>query len=107
MTDSRLDALRAMVARNPENAMARFGLANELLKAQEWDEAGRELRAYLDAHADEGNGWGRLAEVLVRQGKPAEAREALTTGVEAAERHGHPGMAADFRARIEELDDDI
>lgn len=107
MTGNRLDALRAMVARNPGNAMARFGLANELLKAQLWDEAGTELRAYLDAHSDEGNGWGRLADVLTHQGKSAEAREALVRGIEAAERHGHPGMAAEFQARIEELDDDI
>ena len=34
MTTSRLEAMRAMVEKNPSSALARFGLANEALKAQ-------------------------------------------------------------------------
>src|SRR5690606_28307022 len=105
MSTSRLDMLRQMVARNPDNALARFGLANELLKEELWVEAGDELRAYLAGHEDEGNGWGRLAEALEKQGRTDEAREALRTGIDSANRHGHPGMAADFEMRLEELDD--
>ena len=43
-TPSRLDAMRAMVARAPDNMLARFGLANELLKAGAWAEAAEQLR---------------------------------------------------------------
>lgn len=106
MTTNRLDTFREMVRRNPSNSAARFGLANELMKEELWDEAAEHLRAYLASHDDEGNGWGRLAEILERQGDTAGAREALTTGMERAARHGHPGMAAEFEARIEELDGD-
>lgn len=39
MSDSRLEAFRAMVAKNPDNVLARFGLANEAAKAGSLAEA--------------------------------------------------------------------
>ena len=104
MTDSRLETMRAMVAKNPNNPLARFGLANEALKAQLYDEAAENLRFYLGAHADEGNGYGRLAEALVHLGRADEARAALREGIEASLRFGHPSMANEFEARLEELE---
>jgi predicted Zn-dependent protease len=105
MTNPKLDAFRAMVQKNPDNPLARFGLANEALKAGEWEEAREQLEAYLAGYDDEGNGYGRLAEALVRLGRVGDARDALGRGVEASLRFGHPSMAAEFEARLEELDD--
>jgi E3 SUMO-protein ligase RanBP2 len=101
---SRLESFRAMVAANPENALARFGLATEALKSGEHAEAVEHLQAYLVRHDDEGNAYGRLAEALVALGRLDEARAALRSGVETAERHGHPGMAAEFESRLEEME---
>ena len=103
MTNSRLDTFRAMVAKSPHNALARFGLANECLKEGLYEEAAEELRAYLAMHDDEGNAFGRLAEALDKLGRADEARAALRAGIEAARRHGHPGMASEFEMRLEEL----
>jgi predicted Zn-dependent protease len=94
-----------MVSRQPENALARFGLANEALKAGLYDEARQHLEVYLEKYDDEGNGYGRLADALAHGGRTAEAKDALRRGIEASHRFGHPGMAAEFEARIEELDD--
>ena len=105
MSSPRLDAMRAMVAKNPNNALARFGLANEAMKAQLYEEAAEQLRIYLTSHDDEGNGYGRLADALLQLGRTEEAREALQRGVEAARRFGHPTMANEFEARLEELGD--
>ena len=105
MTNPKLETFRAMVQKNPGNALARFGLANEALKAGEWEEAREQLEIYLAGYDDEGNGWGRLAEALAQLGRADEARAALRRGIEASNRFGHPGMAAEFEARIEELDD--
>jgi predicted Zn-dependent protease len=99
----RIETFRAMVAKNPENALARFGLANELLKARAWEEAAEQLRAYLSRYDDEGNGWGRLAEALAALGDTAGAAEALRTGIAASHRFGHVGMANELEARLEEL----
>ena len=106
MPDSKLSVFRALVARNPTNALARFGLANEAMKEGLWEEALEQLRTYLASYDDEGNGWGRMAEALVRLGRPGEAKEALRTGIEAARRCGHPGMASEFEARLEELEEE-
>ena len=94
-----------MVAKNPGNALARFGLANELLKAQLWEEAAEQLRAYLASHDDEGNAYGRLAEACVALGRIDEAKDALRRGIAASERFGHPGMANELTGRLEDLED--
>ena len=100
---SRLDTFRAMVAKSPNNALARFGLANEAIKEERWEEALENLEVYLARYDDEGNGYLRLAEVLAALGRSGDAREALRKGISASYRFGHPGMAADLEARLEEL----
>ena len=104
MTNPRLETMRAMVAKNPANALARFGLANEALKAQLYEEAAEHLRVYLSSHDDEGNGYGRLAEALIKLGRVEEARAALRDGIAASDRFGPPGMVNEFEARLEELE---
>ena len=105
MSASRLDTFRAMVAKDPEHLLSRFGLANEAAKAGFDEEALEHYQVYLAGYDDEGNGWGRMAEVLARLGRTDEAREALRRGMEASERYGHPGMKAELEARLEELDE--
>src|SRR5919202_5252163 len=102
---SRLETFRALVAKSPNNAVARFGLANEAMKEGQYEEAVEQLQAYLGMHDDEGNAYGRLAEALSKLGHTDEARAALRAGIDAAQRHGHPGMASEFEARLEELDE--
>lgn len=104
-TNARLETFRAMVRKNPGNPLARFGLANEAMKAGLDAEALEHLEVYLAHHDDEGNGWGRLAELLGRMGRGDEAREALRKGIAASHRFGHQGMANELEARLEELDD--
>ena len=108
MTDpgtTKLETFRAMVRKNPDNALARFGLANEAMKAGLDEEAREHLEAYLARYEDEGNGWLRLGEVLARLGRTEDARAALRRGVEASNRHGHAGMANEIEQRLEELAD--
>ena len=61
------------------------------------------LRAYLDLAEDEGNAWGRLAESLARLGRVDEAADAYLTGIDQSLKHGHTGMADEFRAALEAL----
>ncbi|MHB1223271.1 MAG: tetratricopeptide repeat protein [Gemmatimonadaceae bacterium] len=103
-TNARLDTFRQMVARDPENPLARFGLANEALKAGLHEEAREQLEAYLARADDEGNAYGRLAEALQQLGRMDEARAALERGIAASRRFGHPSMAAEFEERLEELE---
>ena len=104
MNDARLRTFREMVAKNPSNTLARFGLANEALKEGLNEEAIEHLQVYLATYDDEGNGYGRLATALEALGRFDEAREALQKGIAASNRFGHTGMANDLAARLEELE---
>jgi Flp pilus assembly protein TadD len=100
---SRIDALRSMLSARPDDARLRFGLALEYLKDGRTEEGVVALRHYLEVADDEGNAWGRLGAALLELGDEGGAREAYRTGVEAAERHGHPTMAEEFREVLEDL----
>ena len=81
MTSPKLDTFRAMVTKHPRHALARFGLANELLKAELYEEAVEQLQAYLELQEDEGNAYGRLAEALTKNGfEVAKAQVRLPNG---------------------------
>lgn len=101
MTTSRLDAFRAMVAKNPGNLQARFGLANEAVKAGALEEALEHYRVYLDGFEDEGNGWSRYSDVLEQLGRGDEAQRALVRAIDQARKHGHPSLAAELEERLD------
>jgi tetratricopeptide (TPR) repeat protein len=101
MANDRLATLQRMLERNPDDTRARFGLALEYEKLQRWNDAAEQLRAYLALADDQGNAWGRLGHVLKQLGDGAGSRDAYQRGVDAARRHGHPSMAAEFEEIIE------
>ena len=98
----RVAALLGMLARRPDDPRLRFGLAAEYEKREQWDEVVAQLQAYLQATDDEGNAWGRLALALRKLGREGEAMTALKKGIDAARRHGHPSMAAEFEEMLEQ-----
>jgi len=102
MSADRVAALERMLQSRPDDARLRFGLALEYQKAGRSEEAVRELRAYLEASEDQGNAWGRLGALLREMGRDEEAKEAYRRGVGAASRHGHPTMAEDFQAVLDD-----
>jgi predicted Zn-dependent protease len=103
MPQSRIEVFRTMLAADPANTMVRFGLANELLKLEQWADAATELQTYLSQANDQGNAYGKLAQALERLGRTEEARAAYQQGIAAANQHGHPGMAQDFQMALDEL----
>lgn len=103
MAEARIEIFRKMLASDASNTAVRFGLANELLKLERWDEAVTELQTYLSQSNDQGNAYGKLAQALERLGRSDEARAAYEQGIAAANRHGHPGMAQEFQLALDEL----
>ncbi len=104
MNASRIDSFRAMIARQPDHVLARFGLATEVAKAGLHEEAVEHFAHYLRVHDDEGNGWMRYAESLHALGRSDEALAAIGKGIESAGRHGHPGLVADLEALRESME---
>ena len=101
MAESRIDTFKQMLESDPENTLVRFGLANEYLKAERYEEAIAALNDYLQRADDEGAAFGMLARAYERTGRRDLAREAYQRGIEAANLHGHPSMAEDYRMTLE------
>ena len=103
----RLATMRAMAERHPDNALARFGYANELLKAGMLAEGEVELAAYLARYDDEGNGWLRYADTLRQLGRHQDALAAIPRGVDAARRFGHGALVSELDALADAIQDDL
>ena len=99
---SRIDIFEQMLVSDPGNTAVLFGLAKEYEKAGRDDKLIETLNRYLDASDDEGNAFGMLAGAYERMGQKDKAREAYERGIETAQRHGHPGMAEEYRMILAE-----
>ena len=100
MTVSRIELFEQMLAGDPGNTTVLFGLAKEYQKAGRDEKLIETLVRYLDAADDEGNAYGMLASAYERMGQRDKAREAYQRGIETAQRHGHPGMAEEYRMTL-------
>jgi len=105
MSNEKIQRLRAVVEKDPTNPLGRYGLANEYYKAHMYEEAIVEIKEYLKVKDDEGAVYRMLAECYIKTGNTQAARDSYTTGIEAANRHGHPGMAEEFEDYLEFLDE--
>ncbi|HKS09358.1 MAG TPA: hypothetical protein VJS13_07405 [Pyrinomonadaceae bacterium] len=97
---SRIEVFEQMLATDPSNTSVLFGLAKEYEKAGRDNDLIEMLHRYLEKVDDEGNAFGMLASAYERLGKRDEARAAYERGIETAQRHGHPGMAEEYRMTL-------
>lgn len=100
MGNSRIEIFKQMLASDPGNTTVMFGLAKEYEKSGQDEELIETLNRYLAVTDDEGNAFGMLASAYERVGKTAEAKHAYERGIETAQRHGHPGMAEEYRMTL-------
>ena len=105
MASSRIDSFRSMIESDPTNALARYGLANELVKAEDYREAIVALHEYLEMNDDEGAAYRLLGFANEKLGRFAEARDAYHRGIDAAGRHHHPGMASEYETKLQDIED--
>ena len=97
----RIDVFQQMLESDPENTMVLFGLANEFLKLEEYEDGIKTLELYLEKADDEGAAYGMLAKAYEKTGEPEKAKEAYEKGIQVSLAHGHPTMAEDYRATLE------
>ena len=102
---SRIEIFKQMLVSDPVNTSVLFGLAKEYEKAGQDNDLVATLERYLEISDDEGNGYGMLASAYRRVGDVNKARDILQRGIETAQRHGHPGMAEEFRMTLASYED--
>ena len=97
---NRIELFKTMLANDPANTSVMFGLAKEYEKTGQNEELIEMIIRYLQVSEDEGNAFGMLASAYERLGQRDKAKEAYERGIETAQRHGHPGMAEEYRMTL-------
>ena len=101
----KLEKMKEMAARFPDDPRARYFLAHELFRIEDWAGAAEQYEAYVQlSPGDEGAALKNLGLCHERLGHEPEARDAYRRGIERALAHGHEGLASEIRFLLGELD---
>ncbi len=101
----RLEKMKEMVARFPDDPKGRYFLAHELFRAEDWEGAAEQYEAYVKMNpGDEGAALKNLGLCHERLGRVSAAAEAYRRGIERAVAHAHDGLATEIRFLLGELD---
>jgi Flp pilus assembly protein TadD len=103
MPGDRLKQLEEMVQETPEDRELRYFLATEYFQTGRYPDALAQLESYLGSGDDEGVGFKMRGICLFHLGRKDEARVALQSGIAAAQRHRHSGLAAEIEEALKEL----
>ena len=99
MSQTRIDAFKAMLEEQSDEAMIWYGLASEYIKLESWSEAAEALQNVIACNGDYTAAYQMLGNALINQGKADQARRVWTQGIEVATRTG----AWNARGHMEKL----
>ena len=103
MATNRSEILKAMLAQNPADAFARYGLAMELVKAGQMESAVAEFRALLEHNPNYAAGYFHGGQVLEKLGQVEQARAFYEKGVEVTGRTGDQHARSELQAALDML----
>jgi len=103
MSADRVETLRNLLAQNPGDSFARYGLAMEYAKAGRFEEAITEYRTLLSADPNYLYGYFHGGQVLEKLGRTEEARQLYTQGIDAAGRAGDEHARSELQGALEQL----
>jgi tetratricopeptide (TPR) repeat protein len=98
-----MEVLKAMVAQNPADAFARYGLAMELVKSGQLESAVTEFRALLEHNPNYAAGYFHGGQVLEKLGDVEQARAFYEKGVEVTARTGDQHARSELQAALDML----
>jgi predicted Zn-dependent protease len=99
----RIAALNEILAQNPDDAFARYGLAMEYSKSGEVERAMEEFVKLLSAHPDYTAGYFMAAQTLVSANRIDEAKRKLIDGISSAVRTGNTHAQSEMTALLDEI----
>ena len=99
----RIPLLQEILAQNPDDTFARYGLAMALAEAVRTDEALTEYEYLRVHHPEYIPAYQMAGQLLLREGRPEDAVLILTRGVEAAGRAGNRHAVAEMQAMLDDL----
>ena len=99
----RIAMLSEILAANPADAFARYGLAMEYSKAGDIDRALTEFKTLLEKNPDYTPGYFMAAQTLASADRKEEAKRMLVDGIASARRTGNQHAQSEMTAMLEEL----
>lgn len=99
----RIAMLTELLAQDPNNAFARYGLAMEYSNSGEIEPALAEFQRLLATHPDYTAGYFMAAQTLVKARRTQDATQMLEAGITSARRKGDGHAEAEMQAMLEEL----
>jgi Flp pilus assembly protein TadD len=103
MSTNRIEVLTAMVAQNPADAFARYGLAMELVKTGQLETAVTEFRALLEHNPNYAAAYFHGGQALEKLGDVEQARLFYQKGVEVTGRTGDQHARSELEAALDML----
>jgi Tfp pilus assembly protein PilF len=99
----RVAMLTEILAQNPADAFARYGLAMEYSNSGEVECALEEFGKLLSSHPDYTAGYFMAAQTLVKAGRTDKAKKMLRDGIASAERTGKGHALSEMEGLLAEL----
>jgi predicted Zn-dependent protease len=99
----RIAALTEILAANPEDTFARYGLAMERSKAGQIDQALAEFKTLIEKNPDYTPAYFMAAQMLASASRVDEARRWLVDGISSASRTANAHAQSEMTAMLEEL----
>jgi tetratricopeptide (TPR) repeat protein len=99
----RIAALTEILAQNPDDAFARYGLALEYSNQGSLEQALEQFGKLLTVHPEYTAGYFMAAQALARAHRSEEAKKMLADGIAAAQRTGNGHAQSEMEAMLAEL----
>jgi len=103
MATNRLEILLNMVANNPQDSFARYGLAMEYANSGDLERAVAEYRTLIGFNPDYSAAYFHGGQALEKLGRVEEAREVYEKGIEATSRTGDQHTRSELQAALDML----
>ena len=100
---TRREMLEEFVARKPDDAFSRYGLAMECMNSGDASAAAEHFSALLERNADYVPAYLMYAQLLVRESRREEARGVLTNGIAAAAKKGDQHARSEMEGFLAQL----
>jgi Flp pilus assembly protein TadD len=103
MSSNRLEVLKSLVAQNPADAFARYGLAMELVRIGKSEDAVEEFRQLLAANPNYAAGYFHGGQTLEKLGRVEDARAMYEQGIEVTTRTGDAHARSELQGALDLL----
>jgi cytochrome c-type biogenesis protein CcmH/NrfG len=100
---TRRQMLEEFVAKKPDDAFSRYGLALECMNSGDPAAAGHHFQALIERNADYIPAYLMYGQLLARESRSDEARQILSSGIAAATKAGNQHARSEMETLLNDL----